>query len=243
MKLISLLPLACACTLLTAAPVKSKEYVIGVEELDYYPLYFYENGVYKGYARYILDRFEQHSGHTFVYKPYPVKRLILEFLDGNIDFKFPSASYWDASKKENINIKYSDKVMGYTNGVTVLSSQLGQSKIGKLGTLRGFSVKSEYVDDIKAGKIQLVELNSLKQLFNMLKLGRVDGIYFNTAVANYYQSAVIGQPELAAFDPSHPHINGSYHLSTIKHPEIIEEFNQFVSSGLPSYEEFINDKF
>ena len=39
------------------SPAHAEEYTVGVENIDYYPLYAKRDGTYSGYARAVLDEF------------------------------------------------------------------------------------------------------------------------------------------------------------------------------------------
>ncbi len=60
---------------------QTKVYVVGVENIDYFPHFTYENGKFEGHGRAILDAFAKSQGYTFVYKAFPIKRLYKTFLD------------------------------------------------------------------------------------------------------------------------------------------------------------------
>lgn len=94
--------------LLVFASIFSKEYVVGVEDISYYPHYESIDGVFQdSYSKAILDLFSEYSGHKLVYKPLPVKRLFRSIVNGSIDFKYPDNEYWSADDKKGADIKYS----------------------------------------------------------------------------------------------------------------------------------------
>lgn len=74
-------PLLQALLLSILVPTASAEtYSVGVESIDYYPLYAEKDGKYIGLAQEILDKFAQKAGHQFQYKPFPVIRLTKTYL-------------------------------------------------------------------------------------------------------------------------------------------------------------------
>ena len=75
--------------LVAAFASHAQTFVIGVEDIDYYPLYAYKDGKYQGVAKDILDKFASSKGYTFEYKPFPVIRLTKYFVEGQVDLKFP----------------------------------------------------------------------------------------------------------------------------------------------------------
>lgn len=66
------------CSLLFLQSVAAREYVTGVEDLAYSPIYTTRHGRYEGYARDLLDSF-----YTFSYRALPIKRLYADFFPGN----------------------------------------------------------------------------------------------------------------------------------------------------------------
>ena len=98
----------------------AEEFVVGVGDYEYLPHHGLVDNQYTGYAREVLDLFAQKSGYTFTYRPLPWKRVILEYMNGDLDFIFPDNSYWDTEPKEGKDVYYSDPVVAYIDGVVVL---------------------------------------------------------------------------------------------------------------------------
>ena len=216
---------------LLAVPALSfaQTYTIGVESISYYPHYDNDKGEYKGFARDILDAFAAEKGYTFIYKPVPVARLFQEFLAGKFDFKYPDNAYWSADMKEGKNVIYSEPVVSYIDGVMVLPGNkgMGIDALKTLGTIRGFTAWT-YMDLIKEGKVKIRENNGFIPLLEMTMKGRVDGAYVSIDVARWQLAEVLGKPGGLVFDSDLPYTKSAYFLSTIKEPEVMKEFNQFL---------------
>lgn len=217
------------CCLFFSSTVVAQTYTVGVEDIDYYPMYAYRDGAYKGAAKEILDKFAASKGYTFEYKPFPVIRLTKYFVEGKVDLKFPDSEFWAKDAKKGVNIIYSDPVLDYTDGVMVLPANKGKGigNLKKLGTVRGFT-PWDYLSLIKSGSVIAKEANSLESLTKQALHGRVDGAYFNVDVASYFLSHNKNQAGALVFDEGLPHTSSSYKLSTHKYPKLIEEFNQFL---------------
>lgn len=207
----------------------SQEYTVGVEELAYLPYSAVSQGEYHGFGRDVLDKFAEKQKITFHYRPYPVKRLTSSFLNGELDFKYPDNSYWSQEAKTGLTVHYSKPVVGYTDGVMVIPGRLGKGIDGfkTLGTLRGFT-PWDYLGLIKTQQIKARELNTLDSLIQMAQNERVDGAYFNVAVANYFLTHNMNKPGTLVFDPDLPHTNSTYSLSTLKHETLLKQFNAFL---------------
>ena len=208
---------------------QNKTYLIGVEDLEYLPYYTSKNDRYTGFAREILDTFARKQGYVFKYRILPIKRLLYDFLEQKVDFKFPDNPNWKKAIKKGVPVIYTNSVVGFVDGVMVLPLNKGKSikSIKTLGTVLGFTAW-DYLDLIKSKKITLFENNSLTGLIKQALAGRVDGVYINPVVCNYQLGKVFKKKSGLVFDPNLPHTRSSYMLSSIKHLKIIEAFNRFL---------------
>mgnify|MGYP000597811660 CR=1 FL=1 len=206
----------------------AKDLIMGVENIEYYPIYAKREGKYSGYARELFDTFAEKYGHTITYKPLPIKRLFGELLNGRLDLKFPDNAYWASDLKKDKNVSYSTGVLDYIDGVMVLPAQLakGKDRIKNLGIVRGFT-PWDYMGDVKAGTMKTKENNTLDGLVKMMKSERIQGVYFNVAVARYFLKHTLFQENAIIFDPELPHSKSKYHVSSIQHPDVLEQINAF----------------
>lgn len=209
----------------------ARELVVGVENQNYRPYYWTEDGQYHSPARDILDAFARQQGLRLTYAPLPINRLYKRFLDGGLDFKFPDAPEWKSELKQGKTIAYSDPVLPFVDGVMVRPERKGQGpgQLKVLGTMLGFTPWA-YLDQAKAGKVRLTENASLGGLLEQVIMGRVDGAYVNPVVANHHMRAVLGKAGELVFDPGLPHLESAYMLSSLKHPEVVEAFNLFMKT-------------
>lgn len=215
----------------TPGAAADEPYVVGVEDNRYLPHYSYEQGVYLGFGREVLDAFFTAKGHAFEYRALPVARLFRSFVDREVDFKYPDSALWSADLKEGKGIVYSDPVVSTTDGVSVPPDKLGRpvGEIKLLGTVRGFTAWS-WIDRIESKQVILSENDSTARLVRQAIMGRVDGAFANVDVIQHLLSNVLRLPEALVFDTSLPHTKNHYHLSTIEHPEVIAEFNGWLKS-------------
>ena len=224
--------IAVICLVHYQATVAAEENVFTVVVQDYKqlpPYSEYNNGEYQGFNREILDLFAVSKGYQFVYQAYPVKRLFHEFVQGTGDFKYPDNPKWALHIKKNADIKYSDPVVEYINGVLVLpeNKDKGVQSLKKLGLVAGWTAIG-YLDQQKSGAIDISENSSYVGLLKQAILGRIDGAYSNVATSRYYLKNIIQQQDALVFDPDLPHVRSHRSLASIKHPEIIAEFNAFL---------------
>ncbi|HSV30206.1 MAG TPA: transporter substrate-binding domain-containing protein [Candidatus Omnitrophota bacterium] len=222
--------------LLSAMPVGAAErdIVVGVEELDYYPLYSVWDGEYVGTAREILDSFAKSKGYRITYRPLPIKRLYAELVSGGIDLKFPDNPYWAADVKAGAKVVYSQPVIAYVDGVMVPPASVGNGADGikVLGTVAGFTPFA-WLDRIKANQTALRENPKLELLLKQAAVKRVDGAYASVAVANHYLEHVMAMPGALVFDPSLPHSRDFYMASSVKQPQLVAEFDAWLAANQP----------
>lgn len=228
-----ILAVVSVCTVLCApAHAEPRSFVVGVEELDYYPVYSVQKGDYVGAARDILDAFAQAKGYALSYRPLPIKRLYAELLSGGIDFKFPDNPSWAPDVKQGQNVVYSAPVIGYVDGVLVRPEHLGRGSdsVRTLGTVSGFTPFA-WLDAIRDGRVQLKENPRMDLLLRQVTMERLDGAYASVAVANYQLESNLGMPGALVFDPRLPHSRDYYRVSTLTHPQIIAEFNAWLAAN------------
>lgn len=225
-----LLPLLVCLSLGLIAPVNAETFKVGVELQPYMPYYSVQKGQYLGYGRDLLDAFAVHQGHTFIYQPLPVRRLLSDFLAGKVDFKFPDNPRWNADLKQGYTLHFSQAAAPAVDGVMVKPQFVGQGKerIRRLGTQRGFT-PWPYLTDIKAGRIILIQANQIDSLLAMALSDRVDAVYLNPQVVTHHLMASGAGSQALVFDPSLAYMDDHYFLSSIQHPKVIAEFDQFLS--------------
>ncbi len=217
--------IALLCNTLTIA----EPFIIGVEDNRYLPHYSFENGEYIGFAKDVLDAFFTDSGYQYSFRALPVTRLFQTFMQGRLDFKYPDNSIWSADLKKGHDIKYSQPVIAYIDGVSVLPVNLGRQvdEITLLGTVRGFSAY-DWLDRIQSGHVLLTENSSTERLIQQALIGRIQGAYANIDVIQFILNHQLKQGNALVFDDSLPHTRSNYRLSSIKHPLIIAQFDRWM---------------
>ncbi len=221
----------CSLFLLAGSALAQDSYVVGVEDITYMPHYNWNGQEYGGFARLLLDSFAKDKGHTFSYEPLPIKRLFNAFLSQkSVDFKYPDNPIWSANMREGVDVAYSDPVVEYIDGVFVLPENKGNvDNLKTLGTVLGFTAW-DYKGDIDSGKITVSENSNLESLLKMAIAGRVDAAYCNIAVGRQ-KLQEMGQEGKLVFDPALPHTRANYLVSSVKHPEVIKEFNEWMAAN------------
>ncbi|MBV1876948.1 MAG: transporter substrate-binding domain-containing protein [Pseudomonadales bacterium] len=214
-----------------ATQIYAKALVVGVEDIEYFPIYAKRGGQYAGFARDFLDAFALRYGHAMTYKPMPIKRLYGEFLNGRVDLKFPDDKNWASDKKAGKGVVYSAGVLEYIDGVMVAPGELskGENSLKILGTVRGFT-PWDYMDQISSGSMKIKENSDLKGLMSLIQAERINGVYFNVVVARYFLKHTLFNKNAIVFDSTLPHSRNHYYVSTIRHGDVVDQINEFLET-------------
>ncbi|UCO99556.1 ABC transporter substrate-binding protein [Metapseudomonas lalkuanensis] len=206
------------------------EYRVGVEQVDYYPIFSAAppDYRYRGYARDLLDLFAEREHLHFTYVTLPVRRLFHAYWSGQLDLVFPDNPRWDAAQKP-AGITYSQPVLQFQDVMLVLPERKGDPRetFRLLGFVRGFT-PWKFRDDIAAGRVTIKEAPNPEGLIHMVLAGYIDAANMARQVARFHlknqghEQGLVVEPALLPISDSY------YHLSSIRHPELIQRFNAFL---------------
>lgn len=216
--------------LLFSSYAAAQTYTVGVEKDNFMPHFgFDEQGQYSGFARDVLDLFAEHAGIDFVYEPLPVADLVPALAQDKIDFKYPDNPKWTHPESIADAMHYSQPVVEYVDGVLVSPRRkgLGLDHLKRLAAVEGWTPRG-YQEKIDASQILLVRNESLPEMIREALLKNSDGAYYNVVVALHYINNIRARPSVLVFDPDLPYIRSNFRLSTLKYPELIERFDDFL---------------
>lgn len=206
------------------------EYRIGVEQVDYYPIYSAvpPDNEYRGYARDLLDLFATRENLRFIYVALPVRRLSHSFWSGRLDLVFPDNPRW-AELQKPAGITYSQPVLQFQDAMLVLPERKGQPRknFRRLGFVRGFT-PWKFQDDIAAGRVVIEEAPNPEGLIHMAMAGYIDAANMAQQVANFHLKHLGREGGLVIESSLLPLSDSYYHLSSIQHPELIHRFDAFL---------------
>ena len=158
----------------------------------------------------------------------PVARLFDEFaVRKSLDFKFPDNAYWGGDSKKGVTIAYSKGLIDVAEGLMVLPANRGKGAVTRMVTIRGFT-PYPYLDQIKANKITVSEVNTPVAAMQMTEAGRADGVYMGKLAAEYILNEVMKKPGALVFDEKQPNSRNDFSLSTIKHVDVIKQMDEFL---------------
>lgn len=207
------------------------EYKVGVEDASFLPYSDVKNKEYRGILKDILSAFAAKKKIKMAFLPLPISRLYADFYNGKLDFKMPANEYWQKELKDKRGLKifYSKPLVAYRDGVMVPKENLGRGtkSLKTLGVVAGFTPR-DYLFLIKKKAIFVRENPSIQGLLQQGILGRVDGIYINISVGEYYLREFLKKEGILVFDQDLPYTESGYSVATLKHEKLIEDLNQFL---------------
>mgnify|MGYP000161826655 CR=1 FL=1 len=218
--------LFCFLHFCSSGRAESTSFVVGVEDLSYYPLFDFGRGG-ESYTKELLDEFGRQYDYKLTYLPLPIKRFDRWLLDDQIDFKYPDNARWYPNNKAPESFIFSNSTVRLVAGtITPVTKEYTRKNLKVLGTLLGF-YPTQWVDQIKNKEVTLFESSSTLVLLQQVLRGQVDGVDIEPSVVAHYLS-VIGKPGALQINKNFSYEVYDYFLSTIKHQNVIEEFNQFL---------------
>ncbi|QTH64412.1 hypothetical protein J1N51_02695 [Psychrosphaera ytuae] len=206
--------------------------VVGVEDVSYFPLFDFKHQ-HDTFTTELLRKFGEQYNYEFEYLAMPVKRFGMWLFEKDIDLKFPDNSRWNESDEVNLlskNITYSLPVLDLVAGTITADSNIkAKQDIKIMGTLLGFH-PTKWLDEVTSGQVILYESSSTMMLIQQLIRGQLDAINLEPSVVNHYLS-LINKEGVANINKHFDYEVYSYHLSTVKHPSVIAEFNTFLQNN------------
>ena len=226
-KLIAILILSFAAAIF--APFShAKTYIVGAQNIDYYPYYNFASEHEKGLGWAVLEAFAKHSGHEFVYLSMPVERLQIELKKGNVDFVFPDNPRWNAKDRAKV---YSRSIVD-SFAVTLVkrvSLEEQNQRIQKLAIPLGFT-PAKWQSQIKSGQLNVIGVKSIFEGLSLLQQNTVDAMDVEYNVARRYE---LDSPQLGPFtaDLTLPHNSVEFSLSTLHYNNVIEQLDAFLKDN------------
>ena len=220
--------LVLTCWFVNYADISAKQFTVGSENIDYFPHYRFDGGDDQGYMWAVLEAFAKHSGHTMVYVAYPIKRLHQELLDKKIDFLYPDNPKWASADRQQQGKYFSEPVITAFGSTMVLPARVnkGLDDFKSLAVPHGFT-SIMYAPLVAQRKVSLIDVPDAISALQVILKGRVDGADIEFNVAQHLLKGM-SQPHALVFDPSLPCDPVGFHLSTVAHSDIIQQFNTFM---------------
>lgn len=226
------LPLYAICQQAVSTVSGKPVYVIGSENIGYYPHYDFMNPDRSGYLSALLKLFATAHQLELVFVALPNKRLHLALEQGVVDFAYPDNPDWGKKPRNPTLKKYFSEPITQAMGGTIVHVQQkgkGLANFDSLVVPFGFT-PIKWQQRIDNNEIRLVQVEDAIKALEMVQLQRVSGADIEFNVATHL---INSQPKFThlTMDPDLPFDIVGFRLSTYKHPEILTRLNQFIASN------------
>ncbi|MGS2721125.1 hypothetical protein [Paraglaciecola aestuariivivens] len=207
----------------------AKTFVVATQNFQYYPHYHFDSETDKGFIWAVLEKFSEVSGHQFDYYQMPVLRLQKELEKGSLDLVYPDNPLFNNKQTYAQGKYYSHTIVTTLGGAWVDKAKLGQGvkQVKRLSIPLGYTPQVGWNEIIAAEQVSLFSVIKPLAALQLLALHRVDGAEIDYFVG---RNLVKQHPEFSdfSFDPSLPHSQVEFKLSTITQRALIDEINQFI---------------
>ena len=206
-------------------------YRVGVEDIDYFPLFTQAGTIPdQGYLIELMKLFSKHKGYQFEFVRLPIARFPDWYNNNDIDFRIPDNPLWTQPPND---LMFSDGLLNLDTVIVTLEDKQENELVTfkTIGTIQGFTPSPYWQKQLDRHRIKFVYENSMKVLIQLLVNGIVDGLDANLTVAQHYAQQLGHSPQRFVMANSSPVEHFEYHLSTIEHPKVIEQFNQFLEDN------------
>ncbi len=211
----------------------AQEFIIGVEEVSYYPLFDFSatNTNKPSFSKELLTTFFDQYNYPYRFIALPIKRFDKWYVEQGIDFKFPDNVRWRSDKENKLNITFSQSVIELMAGSYVLKSNAKYTRddVKEMATIFGF-MPTLWLDKIENKELKLIEENTPFSIVKHILHGNVDATNIDANVIRH-NLKLLDKPNEIVLNTNIKHEVFSYHLSSIKHPQIIKQFNEFLQKN------------
>lgn len=220
-----------ASIMLSQAQAQATTYTVVVQNINYFPIYSanVDTGHYSGYVRDLLDAFALSEGIQFNYRLRPVRRMMVEYLEGKYDFAVPDNPNWNMPRKQGRRIYYSEPLLEFADAIFVRAEDrnMAPGEMDSYGTIAGFT-PWKFREPLDREELKLETAPNPTSLIQMLLTGRVDTINLALPVAQFHFQALNVGDRLVAAPQLLPIEVSRYYLSSLRHPEVIQRLNAFL---------------
>lgn len=218
--------------LLLASPLFATTLVVGVDNQAYYPHFQVKAGQLTGYIGELLQAFANSKQYQLDIKTYPARKLLEKMVNNEIGFRYPDNPEWRHTfRRKWKNIYYSERVAQFTDGTLVRgpNNSTDARPINTIGIIRGIE-PTAYLHWLNQGKVRAKEIPDFDSMVKHILQGEIDGGYYNIEVG-LHALKIMGVENDLQYDRNLPSVTNYYHLSTIRHKSIVDEFNQFLKNN------------
>lgn len=217
-----------------------KKYKVAISDASGYPLMSSSKKGDKGMAWAILQQFATENNIEFEYVSKPTSLMQAALESGEVDFLFPDNPEWSQYRSKTAPNQYSGPIVTGVSSSFVRAENvdLPSSFVKKVAIPFGFSAFSWH-DLIKQNHAKAVPIRDIRAILYSVHTGRTDAadVEYNIAMS------IINDDERLSNLVPHPDLPNQpvyYHLSSIKHGDVILELSDFLKSHEPLVSELRN---
>ncbi|WP_275797903.1 hypothetical protein [Aliiglaciecola sp. CAU 1673] len=211
---------------------------VGIQQINHYPHYDITSGHFRGFAADLLALFTEHEGLQLSYVALPVKRQSAA-LEDSVDLLYPDNPKWQALREGDDGRFFSQEVIRIL-GVSLVKPDLADITIDKVKTLavvRGFT-PTLWMDLQPDYRFQFVEVSDNLTAAMMALKDRVTAAEGEYNVL-FHQLKRLSLADSLVVARQLPVSHVGYHLSSLKYPQIINRFDQFLVDQRQQIDELI----
>ena len=204
-------------------PLEANSYTIGVQNIRYFPHYDFTDADKNSYLEQVLILFEEKTQIEINAVSLPIKRLEKAFFeDQSLDLIYPANPRWYAKKP--VTTWYSNKLITTISGTMVLQTGQETSDIRSISIPFGFE-PVKWTQDPQVRHLKTFGVPDALQALRMVESGRVQAADVELNVAlhlNQYLATSL------VIDTDLPAVLIDFSIATVKHPELITRWNEFL---------------
>jgi polar amino acid transport system substrate-binding protein len=212
-----------------ASTSAQQAFIVGTEDINFYPHYDFTRADSNGFANEVLKLFAAEYGYSFSFQPLPVKRLYHE-LDNLVDFVYPDNPKWARLQTADAARVFSEPLI-YNLGTTMVLPQHKNMRLAQFRTLaviHGFT-PTAWLSLRDQHRFKLYEVPNAVSALNLVLKGQLDGADVEYNVAQQILREQNQEGALVVAEQL-PMTRVSFHLSTARHPQVLQQFNRFLLS-------------
>lgn len=203
-------------------------YYVGVNQDAYRPFSWVENDELQGIDRRVLDAFALSEQVKLVYLPMQRLRAIELLKEDHIQLLYPDDYSWHSDAKKGLSLTYSEAAVKNEIGFFLHKRCDPNVEVKKVGALLGW-VLPFYQQQIEEGTIEVLHFATIEQLLEASVQGEIDSIYSERQFLENYIASTAPRYDAIGFCEKLPSVIGDLRLSTLRHPELTERFNRFIT--------------
>lgn len=202
-------------------------FTIGVQNIHYFPHYDFTDNEKNSLLEQLILLFEEQTEVQINAVALPIKRLEKEFFETkSLDLIYPANPRWYAHRKTTTY--YSNKITTAIAGTMVLKTGQAAEDIRSISIPFGFK-PVKWLQDPRIRNLKPFGVPDALQALRMVESGRVQAADVELNVARHLNQ-YLATPLI--IDTNLPGALIDFKIASIKHPELITQWNTFLAENV-----------